>query len=259
MIPRAAITEWGATRPWPSRDQIEQDLLLARTIIAIYEHPMLKEELAFGGGTCLHHVHLSSPLRYSEDLDFVRTTRTPIGPVLDALRDVAEDVGLTVAQMAVGMHPKIKFRAPATSGGADLRIKVEINTHETSPARPLIQLPFAVSSNWFSGACSLQTFTAAELVSTKLRALYQRRKGRDVFDLWLALDQLGLDPDEILACFGPYRPLGYTSALAVVNLRGKLKNPAFVDDLGLLVSNTPANYDIALAAARIEMELLSKV
>ncbi len=246
-------------RPWPNRDQIEQDLLLARMIIAIYEHPLLKLELAFRGGTCLHQVHLSSPLRYSEDLDFVRTTHTPIGPVLDALRDVARDVGLTVAQVALGMHPKVKLRAPATSGGVDLRIKVEINTHETSPARPLIELPFAVSSNWFTGACSLLTFTAAELMSTKLRALYQRSKGRDVFDLWLALDQLGLDPGEIIACFGPYRPLGYTSTLAVANLQSKLKNPDFVEDLSLLVANPPANYDIALAAARIEVELLIKV
>ena len=90
MIPAAAITQWGVTRPWPTRDQVEQDLLLARTIIAIYEHPLLKEELAFRGGTCLHQVHLSAPLRYSEDLDFVRTTHTPIGPIIDALREVAQ-------------------------------------------------------------------------------------------------------------------------------------------------------------------------
>ncbi len=36
MIPAAAITAWGNTRPWPSREQVEQDLLLARTIVAIY-------------------------------------------------------------------------------------------------------------------------------------------------------------------------------------------------------------------------------
>jgi len=38
------------------------------------------------------------------------------------------------------------------------------------------------------------TFEPAELVATKLRALYQRRMGRDLFDLWLALTHIGLDP-----------------------------------------------------------------
>ena len=124
----------------------------------------------------------------------MRTTHTPIGPVIDALREVAQEIGFEVAQVAVGMYPKVKFRAPAASGGPDLRIKVEINTYETSPARPLIHLPFALASSWFTGSCSLQTFTAAELVSTKLRALYQRSKGRDVVDLWLGLDQLDFRP-----------------------------------------------------------------
>ena len=61
MIPAAAITAWGNTRPWPSREQVEQDLLLARTIVAIYDHPLLRKELVFRGGTCLHQVRLPSP------------------------------------------------------------------------------------------------------------------------------------------------------------------------------------------------------
>lgn len=84
MIPRAAIIEWGLTRPWPNQQAIEQDLLLARTIVEIYRHPLLSEELVFRGGTCLHQVVLPNPLRYSEDLDFVRTTNGGIGP---AVRD----------------------------------------------------------------------------------------------------------------------------------------------------------------------------
>ena len=39
----------------------------------------------------------------------------------------------------------------------------------------------------------------------------------------------------------------------------KLKSPDFVGDLSLLVANPPANYDIDVAVARIEKDLLSKV
>lgn len=154
MIPAADITAWGLRRPWPTRAAIEQDLLLARTIIAIYQHPDLRDELAFRGGTCLHQVHLPEPRRYSEDLDFVRCTSGPIGGVLDALREVAGEVGL------------------------------EINTYERSPARPLIRRPFQISNGWFTGATEVLTFCPEELVATKLRALYERNKGRDLFDLW---------------------------------------------------------------------------
>jgi predicted nucleotidyltransferase component of viral defense system len=128
VIPAASITAWGTTRPWANRAAVEQDLLLARTIVAIYQDPLLREELVFRGGTCLHQVHLSSPWRYSEDLDFVRRTHGGIGAVLDALRDVAQLVGLQVRGTDVSTHPKMRLRATAEDDpNVPLRIKVEIN------------------------------------------------------------------------------------------------------------------------------------
>ncbi len=259
MIPDAVITSWGLTRPWPSREQVEQDLLLSRVIVEIYNHPGLRDELLFRGGTCLHQVRLPAPLRYSEDLDFVRRTHSAIGPVLDALRDVAATVGLTVSGTDIGVHPKIKFRGATTGSNRPLRIKVEVNTHETSPARPVDEVPFAVETAWFQGACVIRTFAPPELVATKLRALYQRSKGRDVFDLWLALTHLGLDPDDIVECFARYRPDGYTSALAIANLRAKLRSPGFRDDIALLATVPPLGYDVDGAAELIIDELISRV
>ena len=40
-----------------------------------------------------------------------------------------------------------------------------------------------------------------EIFGTKLRALQQRRKNRDLFDLHHGLDQLAMDPDKLIACF----------------------------------------------------------
>lgn len=111
MIPPAIITAWGQTRPWPTREQVEQDLLLARTMVEIYNHPVLRNELVFRGGTCLHQVHLPNPLRYSEDLDFVRRTHSPIGPTLDALREVASSIGLATRSTQVGKYPRITLQA----------------------------------------------------------------------------------------------------------------------------------------------------
>lgn len=60
MIPKAAITAWAVSRPWPSPQAIEQDLLLARMIVEIYNDPLLADELVFRGGTCIHQVMLAT-------------------------------------------------------------------------------------------------------------------------------------------------------------------------------------------------------
>lgn len=113
MIPAASITAWGVDRPWPTRAAIEQDLLLARLIVAIYQHPRLGEDLVFRGGTCLHQVHLPVPLRYSEDLDFVRRTHTGIGDLELLVTRWPADYGLDAAAQLV--IESLLRRVPATT------------------------------------------------------------------------------------------------------------------------------------------------
>lgn len=259
MIPQVALTAWGVNRPWPSDEAIEQDLLLARTIVEVYRHPLLREELVFRGGTCLHQIHLARPRRYSEDLDFVRVSSTPIGPVYDALREVAETMGITDVHTVNGRYPKMRWRVQATSDPlARLRIKIEMNTFETSPARPHIRIPFAVDSPvYFTGDADVLTFDPAELVATKIRALHQRKKGRDLFDLWLALTEMALDPAEILEAFVRYRPEpGYTSLTAIATLQGHLNDQGFRNDLDLLVAVWPDGYNIDAAGELVIDQLL---
>ncbi len=257
MIPRAAITFWSRQAPWPNRDQVEQDLVLSRLIVEIASHRVLRDELVFRGGTCLHKVHLPQPRRYSEDLDYVRASHGPIGPILTALRDIAANLGMEV-KTKVGSFPKVFLRSPFESGSRRMRIKIEMNTYETSPARPYLRLPFSVESPWWSGSTDILTFELAELTSTKLHALYQRRRGRDLFDLWLALTVMELEPDEILACFAPYRPNGYTSATAIANLQNHVTDQLFRSDLHTLVADQ-IGYNIEEAADFVIEQLLSRI
>lgn len=74
MVPAGVVTAWAAAHPWPTSAQVEQDLLLSRAICAIADDPYLGEELVFRGGTALHKIHIERALRYSEDLDYVRST-----------------------------------------------------------------------------------------------------------------------------------------------------------------------------------------
>jgi hypothetical protein len=128
--------------------------------------------------------------------------------------------------------------------GAQLTIKIEMNTFERAPARPTTTRSLEVNSPWYSNSAEVPTFELDELVATKIRALYQRRKGRDLFDLWLAVEHAGVAPEAIAACFGPYRPDNWTPALAVDNLEAKLHDGSFRTDLDSLVDRWPAGYTV---------------
>jgi predicted nucleotidyltransferase component of viral defense system len=239
---------------WPTEEQVEQDLLLSRLIIEISNDAYLGSELVFRGGTCLHKLHTDHPYRYSEDLDYVRRTGGGIATLTRALSAIGDRLGMGV-RTQIGPQPKVYLRAPFETGNGVMRIKVEMNTFERSPCRDLVQIPHRVESAWFDGSADVVTFSPAELVSTKLRALFQRSKGRDLFDLWLALVHLGIRPYDLVDCFGPYRPDGYTRRRAEQNLRAKLADLAFRDDLIPLVARWPEDYDIDTAAELLISEV----
>ncbi len=139
-----------------------------------------------------------------------------------------------------------------------MRIKIEMNTFERSPVRPLVQVHHALDTSWFAGSAEVTTFALAELVGTKLRALFQRSKGRDLFDLWLAITSLDADTAELVECFVPYRPSGYTGRRAELNLRENLADRAFRDDLVPLVAGWPEGFDIDGAAEMLFGEVFSR-
>jgi predicted nucleotidyltransferase component of viral defense system len=255
VISNDAIIEWQSTVGFASSQHAEQDLVLSRLIIEIANNPMLGEELVFRGGTCLHKLHLAKPLRYSEDLDYVRSTNTPIGPFIDQLRGLGEMLGMKV-NTEISRHPKVYLRSDFEDGGGRMRIKIEMNTFETSRAFDPIRVPFRVDSRWWVGTADVKTFRVEELVATKLRALYQRRKGRDLFDLWLALTELKVPPEAILAGFAPYRPDGYTKERAIAGLTAHLAHPSFRADAELMAVASP-NYDLDQACDLIRTALLN--
>lgn len=257
MIPQQDITHWAVTHPWPSSDQVEQDLLLAQGMCEIAADPLLGEELVIRGGTAFHKLFLPRPYRYSEDLDYVRTTAGGIGPVAKRLTEIGRVLGYDV-RTEIGRHPKIFWRYFSESGVRG-RIKIEMNTYERSPALPLASVPLTVESPWCSYSQEIRTFQPEELVATKLRALYQRSKGRDLFDLWLALSVLGLDPGAIVAAFPPYRPEGVTRDLMRANLERKLGDGDFRHDCDKLIADGAegCGYDADRAAELVDTALLS--
>jgi predicted nucleotidyltransferase component of viral defense system len=261
VIDRPALIAWRSKAPWPNPVQIEQDLLLSRLMIEIARDETLGPELAMRGGTCLNKLHLPTALHYSEDLDYVRSTHTGIKPYTQALAEIADRVGLTVSgRQRSGQMVHVYFDAEPTEGIGRIRIKIEMNIAETESFRPRSTVRYGVETSWWSGEADIPTFQTSELLATKLRALYQRSKGRDLFDLWLGLTVLKADPEEIVAGLYHYmRNATFSFPELRVNLVAKLASASFRRDLDALTTDIPAEYDPDTAANLVMRELGSRL
>jgi predicted nucleotidyltransferase component of viral defense system len=68
VIPADFIAEWRAHARWPTDEQVEQDLVLCRALVEIFEDAELAAAVSLRGGTALHKLHFSPAQRYSEDI-----------------------------------------------------------------------------------------------------------------------------------------------------------------------------------------------
>ena len=129
----------------------------------------------------------------------------------------------------------LRFKAESTVPPTmPIRIKVETNCKEHFAELGHVDFSFVVENGWFSGACTVKTFRAEELLGTKMRALYQRKKGRDLFDLHYALTHADVDCAAVRRCFERYIEFsaGYVPTLKMFddNIAMKLAIPEFLDD-----------------------------
>jgi predicted nucleotidyltransferase component of viral defense system len=207
LIPASYIQEWSTKAPWPTSQQVEQDLIISRALCDLFNAPALAGKIAFRGGTAIHKLLFKQPLRYSEDIDLIQTRTEQIGPTASAIREALSWLGDCKREQAGhSMHFVFRF-APEAQPDTALKVKVEINTREHDSVLGIQQYSFAVDNGWYQATASIASFAPEELFGTKLRALLQRRKNRDLFDLHMGLQQLSMNPDTLLACFDHYLAL----------------------------------------------------
>ena len=262
MIPNDFITEWRQYASWTEDSQVEQDLVICRALVEIFSLDAAAGTLAFRGGTALHKLHLPPAARYSEDIDLVQMVAGPIGPVLDAMRGVLDpwlgEPKRVFKEGRVSLGYRIVSEGPPP---VPMRLKVEVNSREHFTVFGLREHPFAVESRWYAGSARIQTFHRDELLGTKLRALYQRKKGRDMFDLWAAQADGKVASTRVVHCFLQYLDqsgLRVSRAEFEANLAAKLADPAFTQDVAPLLGPGAA-WDLEDAARYVRRALLARL
>ena len=116
-----------------------------------------------------------------------------------------------------------------------IHLKVEINCKEHFSVLPMQRMPFSVVNKWYNGKCDVLTYQLDELVGTKLRALYQRRKGRDLYDLYKALTTSDIQHRQRAGLLSEvYGNLWLTTFLLtknlIINMEDKMQDDEFLGD-----------------------------
>jgi len=239
MIPERAIKEWSEFLPWKIKEYIEQDLIICRALCALHNDEYLAHHLAFRGGTTLNKLYLHPQPRYSEDIDLVQINPEPIKETLERIRKELAFLGKPVIKQKLHNNTLIFRFNSEVPPTIPLRLKVEINTREHFNVLGLKQHDFNINNHWFSGSCKVTTYHLEELLGTKLRALYQRRKGRDLFDLWKALSTQNLNIESIIRCYREY--IGFvvdippTKKEYLLNMEQKIEDEEFLGDTEMLL------------------------
>ncbi len=179
---------------------VEKDYILGWLLAGIYQHAELKNVLVFKGGTCLKKCFFKN-YRFSEDLDF-----TLIDPkwlserkIMHALEEIAgwifqqSEIQLPIKYLQCELYTNprghlaikggAKYRGPLAQKTNFPRIKIDISGQEllvTSPIKKSIMHDY---SDGLNGKKEAVTYSFEEIFAEKIRALVQRARPRDLYDV----------------------------------------------------------------------------
>jgi len=275
FITRQDILAHQAEVPWPEQYQVEQDLLLCRTMVALFNDHFLSQQIAMRGGTLLHKVHLLPSARYSEDIDLVVVGASPEDHIRRAIRRVLADVlgtpkksiwtSLTLA-LRNSIKPsrvlRMTYSIPSLiAPGRMLDIVVEANVTERTPHRAVVTSSFSFPFRSQTEGTAVKGYDIHELMGTKMRALFQRKRGRDLFDLYWTLTKsnVPVEPSEIIRSFQHYMKQEGSSAgrMEFIDiLASHLRDRGFCSDMESLL-RAGICYDPHTAGDCVKVNLLN--
>lgn len=180
---------------------VEKDYVLGWMLWALSQHPETRGHWIFKGGTCLKKC-LIETWRFSEDLDFSLTPDAAYtaDELARLLREVTTDCqaasglsfpvrGMQVRerrnkQADVTFEGRVEYRGPLEFPGSP-KIRFDLTRHEPilqPTERRTILHPY---SDGLPAGSLITTYATSELVAEKTRALWERTRPRDLYDVVL--------------------------------------------------------------------------
>jgi predicted nucleotidyltransferase component of viral defense system len=186
---------------WQLRPEVvEKDYVLGWLLWGLGHHPTVDGMWVFKGGTCLKKCYFET-YRFSEDLDFTLRPEAPYTKedILAVLRGVGEVVaaesGIEIAIDAIVAQEKkdkqgrltfkarLGYKGPLAFPGEPRRILFDLTAHEPILRPPTDAPIFHPYPDLLPSPASIRAYPLEELLAEKTRALFERTRPRDLYDV----------------------------------------------------------------------------
>jgi len=195
-------------REWNLRpDVVEKDYVLGWVLAAVASHDEASALWVLKGGTCVKKCFVET-YRFSEDLDFsllpeAAYKEEELREILRSVTQIAHELsGIEFDSAALGVRQrrdplgrvtfegKIGYRGPLAVPGPP-RILFDLTQHEPivdEPVRRAILHPYPDA---LPEDALVQTYSIEELLAEKTRALIERSRPRDLYDVVYLVENVG--------------------------------------------------------------------
>jgi len=185
---------------------VEKDYVLAWLLAAASQHPVIREHWILKGGTCVKKCFFET-YRFSEDLDYSLLPAAPydaasIGKVLNELAETTSSMsGIRFDKdhflikerrdrlNRLTFEGRIGYQGPLAVPTWP-RILFDITQHEPVLVPTTIRGILHPYSDSLPDDTDVRTYAFEELLAEKTRALFERTRPRDLYDVVYILDNL---------------------------------------------------------------------
>lgn len=169
----------------------EKDYLLAVVLQIIYSSRM-KDSLVFKGGTAIHHLYLEQ-LRFSEDLDFQTIGKITEEDIREVIKpyDFLEIIKSYQSDFTLKIQ-RLKFTGPLGQANS-IKLDIDLTQKLVLPAEK------TEYRNVYGVPVTVSAMSIKEICAEKVRAINERARYRDFYDLAMVMRTNGCEPKEIVA------------------------------------------------------------
>ncbi len=253
-----------ADKTGAGRGVIEKDFLISTLLLLIsYQKQFTRfaEKAVFTGGTCIRKAYYPDEARFSEDLDFASLTMEEMNLFLGALEGLrGQDLGVTSITQAIRVYEN--------SNGLDIRLNytsvlgqpnhIVFNLRTGKPLRTPRKRKIHVLPYFSSFKPDILVMDIREILAEKLRALLQRVRPRDVFDVWFLTSkkrmriQHAMLKDKLMKSYeaAPEEKKELTkfySHTAIISRMEGITETAWKQELGGLLTETSASREAIMS------------
>jgi predicted nucleotidyltransferase component of viral defense system len=194
---------------------IEKDYVLGWVLAGIFNHAVIGSSWVFKGGTCLKKCFFET-YRFSEDLDFTLSESNHLAQefLVSCFKEIAQwiynETGIEIPQDLIrfdvyrnkrgfmSAQGRIGYRGPMQPRGDLPRIKLDLTTDEILVLDQVIKEVHHPYSDLPGDSIRIKSYCFEEVFAEKIRALAERERPRDLYDVVHLYRHDELDPDQSL-------------------------------------------------------------